>query len=61
MVGIKIGGNMETKVMFCVCKHKYQDERYGKGKRLHNWASKDWKQGLAKNYRCTVCGIKKQG
>ena len=33
----------------CTCDHKYQDERYGKGERVHNEL-----EG-AKEYRCTVC------
>lgn len=40
-----------TKVLRCTCKHEFQDERYGRGKRLHNKladkATYDW--------RCTVC------
>lgn len=34
----------------CTCKHKFQDDRYGKGMRVFNKA-----QG---GYRCTVCGTK---
>lgn len=34
----------------CTCKHQFQDERYGKGLRVHNYGIKD------KVYRCTVCG-----
>ena len=37
-------------INFCGCQHKYQDERYGKGRRLFN---KTAKEGV---YRCTVCG-----
>jgi hypothetical protein len=37
------------RVMDCVCESAYQDERYGKGKRLHN-PKKD------KKWSCTVCG-----
>lgn len=32
------------------CKHDFQDKRYGKGKRVMNYSSKN------QNYRCTVCG-----
>lgn len=38
-----------TAVLECVCEHPFQDQRYGKGKRLHN-PRKDGK------YCCTVCG-----
>ena len=40
----------------CHCKHVFQDERYGKGKRLVNECkpTEDCK-GTAKAYRCTVC------
>jgi len=40
-------------IQACDCKHKYQDWKYGKNKRVHNWAPK---QGLNGGYRCTVCG-----
>ena len=42
-----------TKVMECNCKSEYQDQKLGKGKRVHN--------DLAKNqgYRCTVCDMVK--
>ncbi len=34
----------------CSCTHEYQDERYGKGKRVCNYSDKN------DNWRCTVCG-----
>lgn len=37
-----------TAILTCTCEHKYQDEKYGKNKRLHNETDK--------GYRCTVCG-----
>jgi hypothetical protein len=40
-----------TKIAPCSCQHKYQDERYGKGQRVHN-------VGKTK-ITCTVCGVKK--
>ena len=40
-----------TAVLTCTCEHEYQDERYGKNKRLHNKTDK--------GYRCTVCGHEK--
>jgi len=36
-----------TKIMVCSCEHKYQDEKYGKAKRVFN--------KTVKGYRCTVC------
>jgi len=37
----------------CTCEHEYQDKRYGKWMRIHNWAP------MANNknggWRCTVC------
>jgi len=33
----------------CTCEHKFQDERYGKGKRVHNELAEN------KGWRCTVC------
>jgi hypothetical protein len=37
-----------TKVMFCDCKHNYQDKKYGSQMRVWNEGVKGWK--------CTVCG-----
>lgn len=43
----------ETMIRNCTCVHKFQDERYGPGKRVHN----PCKGG---DYvRCTVCGSEK--
>ncbi len=39
------------KIIKCKCKHDYQDEKYGKGNRVHN--------PTVKGYRCTVCGDEK--
>ena len=39
---------MPTTIKECVCEHKYQDEKYGKNKRVMN-------QTIKGNYRCTVC------
>lgn len=36
-----------TEILPCICKHKFQDKRYGKGMRVHN--------KKVKGYRCTVC------
>jgi hypothetical protein len=46
----------ETVVKPCSCVHKYQDEKYGKGKRVHNIKT------ARKNNStmvCTVCGTSK--
>lgn len=44
-----------TKILPCNCESKFQDELYGKGKRLYNVS-----QGKKKNEaKCTVCGNKK--
>lgn len=40
----------------CDCQHKYQDERYGQGNRVHNEMKKE---GKSTGWRCTVCGKKK--
>lgn len=42
---------MKTKIGFCTCKHDYQDEKYGKGKRVLNFKIKP-----NEGWRCTVCG-----
>lgn len=41
-----------TKVLKCNCESKFQDEKYGKGKRVHNKS--------VKGYRCTVCANVKE-
>lgn len=40
---------MNTKILYCNCKHSFQDKTYGKSKRVHNKTAKD-------EWRCTVCG-----
>lgn len=48
---------MATKITQCQCAHAFQDERYGKGNRVHNGMKKD---GTGKcGHRCTVCGREK--
>lgn len=42
-----------TAVMACTCKNKFQDERYGAGKRVHNLGPKS-------GATCTVCGNTKK-
>lgn len=46
-----ITGKM-TDIMFCGCESEFQDNEYGKGKRVHNKTLKSW--------RCTVCGNEKK-
>lgn len=41
-----------TKIIKCNCKHDYQDEKYGKGNRVHNSTARS---NDHKEYRCTVC------
>ncbi len=40
-------------ILYCTCSHKFQDERYGHGRRVHNETKP--LTGMAKQYRCTVC------
>lgn len=42
----------KTVIKKCTCRHEYQDERYGKGNRVHNMTKDD------KNAYCTVCDSK---
>jgi hypothetical protein len=44
-----------SKVMFCSCEHKSQDEIHGSHKRVHNAVSNEKKPP----WRCTVCGNEK--
>jgi hypothetical protein len=41
------------RIIPCTCTHQFQDERYGKGMRLHNETMKGEKEN--RQYRCTVC------
>jgi hypothetical protein len=38
-----------VKIMFCDCKHPFQDALYGQQNRAANWTTKG-------AFRCTVCG-----
>lgn len=40
----------------CTCEHKYQDEKHGKGKRVHNPGKG---QNGSTEWVCTVCGNRK--
>lgn len=44
-----------TIVKRCSCNNKFQDKRFGKGKRLFNTTTSN-----AHAYRCTVCGKERQ-
>jgi hypothetical protein len=48
-------GNVSTKLVTCACKSEYQDQKYGKSKRVANAVDggKAKKSGV---WRCTVCG-----
>jgi hypothetical protein len=48
---------MSVRIRPCRCVHEYQDEKYGKGQRVHNLAK--GKQGQAE-WTCTVCKDRKQ-
>lgn len=49
-----------TAVKFCGCESKFQDKRYGKGKRVHNLTGGSGRMARStKGYRCTVCGATK--
>lgn len=41
------------RILRCTCKHEWQDEKYGKGLRLHNAKKED------KKYVCTVCRMER--
>lgn len=41
-------------ILKCNCKNKFQDEKYGKGMRVHNKMKEE-----TKKYRCTVCSNEK--
>jgi len=47
-----------TEVKDCNCKHEYQDEKYGKGKRVFNRMLRKKGEG-AYFWRCTVCSKEK--
>jgi ribosomal protein L37AE/L43A len=41
-------------ILSCDCENEWQDERYGKGRRVFNEMKKAEK-GAPQKYRCTVC------
>jgi hypothetical protein len=52
----KAKGN--TMILACFCKSDYQDERYGKARRVHNRSGKKGKEHIGS---CTVCGKENGG
>ena len=42
-------------IKLCTCEHEYQDEKYGKGMRVHTPAKNKSDKGRIEP-RCTVCG-----
>lgn len=45
---------MKTEIIKCSCEHKYQDEKYGLGMRVHNQIHT--LPTMSDQFRCTVCG-----
>ncbi len=44
-------------ILKCTCSHKYQDQKYGPGQRVHNPSKGNNDQDV--RWTCTVCGTKK--
>ena len=42
-----------TTILSCTCTHAFQDQNYGKGKRLHNKVKQTDKTNRL--WRCTIC------
>ncbi len=49
---------MTTVILPCTCRSDYQDQRYGRGMRVHNVSGKHDPNTPPKK-RCTVCGVLK--
>jgi len=49
---------MATVILPCECRHVFQDDYYGQGKRVHNRTRP--KEVNRNYYRCTVCGKEKE-
>ena len=45
-------------ILNCTCSHEFQDETYGKGRRVMNPATEKGKK--PNQYRCTVCSALKE-
>lgn len=48
---VKCARLLLMKIQKCTCKHEFQDQEYGKGKRAMNAMKK-----IEGGHRCTVCG-----
>lgn len=48
-----MGRNEGTIIRNCTCVNMYQDQKYGKGRRVHNATQK--MNGLEFQYRCSSC------
>lgn len=48
----------KTKIILCICEHKFQDKKYGKQQRVHNM-TKQSSPRADQRWRCTVCGKEK--
>ena len=48
---------MPVKILPCTCDHKYQDKKYGNGRRVHN---KIQSGANIEAFRCTVCEKEKK-
>jgi hypothetical protein len=46
------------KIASCTCRSDYQDQQYGRGRRVHN-QTKQQSPEPARSWRCTVCGKEK--
>lgn len=52
----KVGSAAGGIVLSCTCKSKFQDARYGQGKRVHTPVNKsNEKSGAPRQWRCTMC------
>jgi len=47
------GRDLAPRLMACTCEHEYQDSKYGKHVRVHNFQDK------LQTWQCTVCGTKR--
>jgi hypothetical protein len=46
---------MNTIILPCSCKSEFQDETYGKGRRLHNVSQKKGVRPSDQKKKCTIC------
>lgn len=55
LVLVEVLSEMAT-IEYCSCRSSFQDRRYGKSLRVHNWSGKHTTPQMV---RCTVCGVTK--